>query len=388
MSTRSATAFTTLRDSATAGKELGTHLCKSLGESPQAIIVFASSNFVYEELLQALSDACDAPIIIGSSSAGEFIGGVSGQGSACAMALASDDMIFGYGLGTGVSHDRAGAAQAVIKGFHGDDNDEFPYRTGLVMTDVLAGHADDLVEQLVVATAGRYQFAGGGAGDDANFSKTHVFCGGAAHSDAVVVLEILSSRPIGIGVSHGWSPASEGLRVTQVDGARVISLNGLPAVDAFAEHAEATGQRFEPHDALPFFLHNILGIDSGTNIRLRVPLMLHEDGSVTCAAEIPMGAKVFIMKTDSETAVNAAANATANAVQSLHGAKPGAALFFDCVATRLRMGADFEIELNAVTDLLSGASMVGCNTYGQIARAIGQFSGFHNCTAVVLVMPQ
>ena len=34
-----------------------------------------------------------------------------------------------------------------------------------------------------------------------------------------------------------------------------------------------------------------------------------------------------------------------------------------------------------------GSQVVGCNTYGQIARADGQFGGFHNCTAVVLAFP-
>jgi hypothetical protein len=33
------------------------------------------------------------------------------------------------------------------------------------------------------------------------------------------------------------------------------------------------------------------------------------------------------------------------------------------------------------------AGFVGCNTCAQIARADGQFGGFHNCTAVVCVMP-
>jgi hypothetical protein len=40
---------------------------------------------------------------------------------------------------------------------------------------------------------------------------------------------------------------------------------------------------------------------------------------------------------------------------------------------------------------LSGAAPdalgAGFNSYGQIVRAEGQFSGFHNCTAVVCVFP-
>jgi hypothetical protein len=167
----------------------------------------------------------------------------------------------------------------------------------------------------------------------------------------------------------------------------VKSLNGVPAVEAFEEHATATGQTFDRADPLPFFLHNILGIDTSNGHRLRVPLVVNDDGSVNCAAEIPTGARVHIMKATADSAITAASNATAAAVHALEGGKPAAALFFDCVATRLRMGDVFGFELESVARVLGGAELVGCNTYGQIARAEGQFGGFHNCTAVVMVLP-
>jgi hypothetical protein len=83
-----------------------------------------------------------------------------------------------------------------------------------------------------------------------------------------------------------------------------------------------------------------------------------------------------------------ALEATRAALEQLQGAEPEAALFFDCVATRLRMGKDFGFELKNVKEVLGEACYAGCNTYGQIARAPGQFSGFHNCTAVVAVFPK
>ena len=165
-------------------------------------------------------------------------------------------------------------------------------------------------------------------------------------------------------------------------------MNGLPAIEAFEAHAEATYQHLDRSAPLPFFLHNILGIDTGAGHRLRVPLGTSDDGTVTCAAEIPTGARVHIMKVTAESAIEAAARATKTAVSKLHGQKPGAALFFDCVATRLRMGEVFGFELQSVANMLGGAKFVGCNTYGQIARAEGQFGGFHNCTAVVMVLPE
>jgi hypothetical protein len=63
------------------------------------------------------------------------------------------------------------------------------------------------------------------------------------------------------------------MRVTEVQGARLVSLDGMPAVDAIGDYAQETGQAFDRADALPFFLHNILGIREGDTYRLRGPLV-------------------------------------------------------------------------------------------------------------------
>jgi hypothetical protein len=385
--TQTAAVYTDCTDSQEAGQHLGRQIREGLGPQADAVIVFASSRFDYEQLLSSLTAACEPGVLVGASSAGEFTGSRRGEGTACALAFRSSEIKVAAGLGRGVTSDRPKAAADVVAAFRGDETPGFPYRSALVMTDALAGHADDLVDQLTVKTAGKYQFAGGGAGDDAQFSRTHVFFGTKAYTDAVVALEVLSTKPAGIGVGHGWSPASEPLRVTAVEGTRLISLNGLPAIEAFESHARSRQQELQRDAPLPFFLHNILGIDTGDGYRLRVPLAVAGDGAVICAAEIPLGARVHIMKTTSQSAVEAATRATQAALQRLRGHKPGAALLFDCVATRLRMGDQFGFEVDAVAAMLDGATFVGCNTYGQIARAEGQFGGFHNCTAVVMLLP-
>jgi hypothetical protein len=387
--TQTAAAYTDRTRSDEAGRHLGEQVRSVFGDQvPDAVILFASSSFEYEPLLSELNATCHPKVLVGSSSAGEFTGGHRGEGTACALALRSPDIQVAAGLGQGISRDRAQAARDVLASFKGVDRREFAYRSALIMTDALAGHADALVEQLTILTKGTYQFAGGGAGDDAHFTRTHVFYGTAAHTDAVVALELLSAKPLGIGVGHGWTPASAALRVTEAEGMKVTSLNGLPAVEAFEEHARRTAQTLDRAAPLPFFLHNILGIDTGSGYRLRVPLQVNADGSVTCAAEIPAGARVHIMKATGDSAVTAASDAARAAVRGLHGAKAAAALFFDCVATRLRMGDVFGYELDSVAGMLGNIDLVGCNTYGQIARAEGQFGGFHNCTAVVMVLPE
>jgi hypothetical protein len=291
------------------------------------------------------------------------------------------------GVARGISSDAAAAARQIVSGFGGLNDYSFPYRSALVMADALAGHADVLVDELTLATGGQYQFFGGGAGDNAQFQRTSVFCGREVLNGAAVALEILTEKPIGVGVRHGWAPASAPFRVTEADGMRLVSLNGLPAAEAFEAHATTTVQTLDRAAPIPFFLHNILGIEAGDSHRLRVPLAILDDGSVLCAAEVPQGSVVYIMRASAASAVEAAQEATLAALAALGEHKPQAALFFDCVATRLRMGDQFGEEVGIVRDQLAGADLLGCNTHGQIARAEGQFEGFHNCTAVVAVLP-
>jgi hypothetical protein len=385
---KSCVAFTAETDSAKAGTILGKEIFASLdGAAPDALIVFASSRHDYAALLKALNAACSPKVLVGCSSAGEFTSGSQGEGSVSAVAMRSDDMRFTPALGTNLSGNRAMAARQIASSFRGLRDHRHLYKSALVLTDALAGYVDDLIEQLNIETGGSYGLFGGGAGDDARFSRTHVFFGTEAYTDAAVALEILSTKPLGIGVRHGWQPSGAPQRVTEAQGARVMSLNAIPAVEAFAEHAERTGQSFDPASPLPFFLHNVLGLDTGGGFKLRVPLSVGEDGSVTCAADIPTGSTVRIMSTSSVSAADAASSAIKDALTQIGGHQPGLALFFDCVATRLRMGGEFGLEMDAMKDALGAAKYAGCNTYGQIARVEGQFSGFHNCTATVCVFP-
>jgi hypothetical protein len=387
--TDSTVVYTDLIDSTEAGNLLGTKILEELdGHSPDALIVFASSRHDYSKLLEAVKAACRPKVMIGCSSAGEFTSEAQGESSASAVALRSSEMQFSAGLGRNLRADREAAARDLVSAFKGPGNHSYLYRSALVLTDALAGYSDDLIESLNLMTAGTYTLFGGGAGDDAQFTRTHVFYGTEAVPDAAVALEILSNKPLGVGVSHGWIPAGAPLRVTEADGMRLVSLNAAPAIEIFQEHAAATGQTLDLDNPISFFLHNIIGIDTGSGHKLRVPLAVNPDGSVTCAADIPVGATVHIMSVTGASSADAAESATIAALEQLNGNQPKVALFFDCVATRLRMGKEFGLEMEALKNVLGTTKYAGCNTYGQIARSERQFSGFHNCTAVVCVIPE
>jgi hypothetical protein len=372
-----------------AGLSLGRQIREQLSGPPDAIIVFAAPGNDFSALLAALAESTDTTTIVGCSSAGEFTDSESGVGLTNATAIRASDMRFTASVGTGLTTDYARAARDLAAAFQANRHPEFPHRAALVLIDALAGHAEEFTNALTIETAGSYRFFGGGAGDDARFQKTFVFCGTQVYANAAVALEIVSKKRLGLGARHGWEPASSPLRVTEADASQVLSLNAAPAIEAFEEHAEATSQKLDRDSPMPFFLHNIVGIDTGAGYKLRVPLGVADRGGIVCAAEIPTGATTHIMSTAGASAIEAAAEATRDAVHQVvaEGHQPKAALFFDCVATRLRLGQAFDQELDSVATELAGVPFAGFNSYGQIVRAEGQFSGFHNCTAVVCVLP-
>ncbi|HZT36509.1 MAG TPA: FIST N-terminal domain-containing protein [Bryobacteraceae bacterium] len=385
--TRAAIARTLSKDSRRAGLELSRELHRQLGDrNPHAVMLFASPEYDHRALLEALSEA-ETGAIVGCSTAGEFLNAEASNTSVVAIGLWSEDMIFSTALARGLSRDREAAAKALAESFIGGKRPEYRFRSALLFTDALAGNTEDLLERLTKHTAGEYQFCGGGAGDDARFSRTWVFRNQEAATDAAAALEILSKKPVGIGVSHGWRPATPPLRVTAAEQNKVISMNAAPAAEVYEEFAAERGERFSRGDPMPVFLHHVIGISTPTGQKLRVPLSVGEDDSITCAAEVPAGTAVHLMSTDVESTASSAAEAIRAARQKLQGERPAVALFFDCAATRLRLGKDFAVELNAVASELGGVPFAGCNTYGQIARAEGQFSGFHNCTAVACLIP-
>ena len=373
-----------------AGEALVAGLRDQLGEATlDALLVFASPRQDHAALLKTLERELNPGALVGCSSAGEFTSDAAGEGMTCAVAFTGGDMQFSAALGRSLSEDPGAAAGQIADGFAGLESPSFRYRSALVLTDALAGFADELVDALSVRTAGVYRFFGGGAGDDARFERTAVFCGTEVASNAAVALEILSNKPLGIGVRHGWSPSSDRFRVTEAAGMSLVSLNAIPAADVFDQHATATGQQFDREAPVPFFLHNVLGVESPDGYRLRVPLAVNDDGTVACAAEVPRGATSCIMSTSPASAMEAAAEATRSALDQLEGNEPAVALFFDCVATRLRLGEEFGKELDSVQrELGQEVPFAGFNSYGQIAKAEGQFSGFHNCTAVICVIPK
>lgn len=409
--TEATVVYTSMRESVGAGSALGWQIREKLEKAPDAVLVFVSPVYDQDELLKALEKTCHPKIMLGCSSAGEFASQFQGSNMACAVAFSSDEMRFSLGVGRRFAEDSHRAAEEVASTFQGieppahqryasrfeslfDDpleNDSdwrtYRYRSAIILLDGLHAHSEQFLEDLAQLTRGSYQFFGGGAGDNAQFVRTAVFAGTEVLTNAVVALEILSHKPLGIGTLHSWSPVTESMLVTESIGRDLVSVDNRPAVDIFREYASRSGQYLDVQKPRPFLIHNLIGIDTSAGYKLRLPLQINQDGSVRCATAIPEKARIQLMHSTVASTLDAAEQAAKTALHRLYGSKPAVTLFFDCPASRFRLGDAFALELQAIQRIIDTSQFVGCNSHGQIVRTEGQYQGFMNCTPSVCMIP-
>ncbi len=358
---------------------------------PVLVCVFASPAHDLGRLVAAF--ARPGTVAIGASTAGEFIETGDAKGAVAAFALAGDDFRVSAGIGTGLRADPARAIAHALEGQPGAI-EGFAHRTALTLLDPLAGNGEEVVMMLSEELGPETPLAGGAAGDDLHMKETRVACGDRVGSDALVVAQIFSRRPLGIGVDHGHRPLSAPLRVTRASGGTIHEIEGRPAWDVWRERtAEAAKKRgidvdhLTPEGEGAFLLQFEAGLAKGDQYKIRAPLSRTADGAISFAAAIPEGALLRITESDSGSQVASAISAARRAREALGGAPVAGALMFDCICRNLILGDEFKLAIRGASEVLGGARLAGFETYGEVGLGTGELSGFHNTTSVVLAFP-
>ena len=361
---------------------------------PDLVIVFASPRYDHEAVLKGIRSVTGQAPLIGCSSAGEFTErGVSSQ-SVVVAALSSDAMRFAVGCGRGLRQNLSRAVEDAVSGFRGASPESLKAglvnRTILLFADGLGGGGEALIDELMVRTALQYELAGGAAGDDAKFQKTPVFYLDDVLTDAFVCAEILSTTPLGLGISHGWSPIGPTMRVTRSEGLVVKQINGRPALDIYREFARQQGVTLEGDAVVPFLMEHIIGwIYQEGDQKLRVTLWPLEDGSIVCASEVPEGALIRLMKATDRSVIETSGRASRLALERLQSAPLAGMIALECVSQRLRVGeAGVAQQLQQIQDVVGPTPLAGCHGYGQLARTRGTFTGLMSASALVCAFPR
>ena len=358
----------------------------NLAYTPRLLIVFAAPRYNLEQLAASLSERLPDCALIGCTTSGEIAAGSALTQSLVLWALGGTGVRVSTGFG---ESDGQGLRQAAVQAAGCLEQLERRKHTVMVLlSDGLGGDQMEVVRGAYDAANIDVPLVGGCAGDYLAMRQTRQLHGRRVMSGAVVAAAISSDRPLGVGVSHGWTPASEPMLVTESRNTLLSSLDDQPALDVYLNFFDPPQEvRDDPQAFADFAAVHPIGIRRRDRIEMR-----HITGfdlnqrALVMVAEVPQGALAFLTEGDYGSVLEEAAESASSAVEALGDAAPAGLLLFDCVSRRSIFG---DRHVQEETDLISrccgGAPMAGFYTYGEIARTKGS-GGFHNQTLVTLAI--
>ena len=358
-----------------------------LHDDPKLLIVFCSQAQDLRQLLRQIRERAGDVPLIGCTTAGEIAAAGPSDGSVVVAVLGGS----GFAARTAVASEASGnlreAGARVARSL--PDRTDLPHKVVLLLSDGLAGDQQEVVRGAHGVLGAAVPLVGGCAGDDLKMSRTFQLYNDRILSDSVVAAGIASNAPLGIGVRHGWRRVGEPMLVTSSTGNRVYTLDERPALDAYLRHLGVTGPAYPDQEGLaPLALTHPLGLsrpDGEDQVRF-IGGGDFAERSLSCIAEVPQGALVWVMEGHAQSVLEATGTACDDSLAALGGRPPLGMIAFDCIARRAVLGErGIRSEISRLVVMASGAPVAGFYTYGEIARIRG-VRGFHNQTLVVLAI--
>ncbi len=386
-------------DSYAAGKLLVQQAMKKAGGEgvpSDLAIVFASSNHNYPQVMKGILDVLPDIPIIGCSTAGEFTDGGYSNGGVASAFLSSSTHQFSLGIG---QHFKESPQKAITEAFARLDSaerSEFPHRMALMFVDGLVECGDDEVMMASKILGTDVKLAGGAAGDNLAFQRTHILHNGQAYTNSVGFCLIHSKVPVRTAATHGHFPFGETMTITRAESRRIYEIDGK---NAFHVWQEATRQRREElistnesrkiehlheHHLDSNFEMGILSEQGG--YKLRGISLIPSDNSLEAYAAVAEGDRFRIMYSDEASQLDALRQAASLALAH-RTIQPAGALIFDCVSRVAILGERYPECIHSYAETLRGIPVLGIQTYGEICVPSLFFEGFLNTTNVIVILP-
>lgn len=358
-----------------------------LHDDAKLLIVFCSQSHDLPGVVREIrARAGDVPMI-GCTTAGEIAIAGPSDASVVITALGGDGFAVETAFADHASQGMREAGARVARCLPA--RDDLPYKVFLILSDGLAGDQQELVRGAHGVLGAAVPLVGGCAGDDLKMARTFQFCGDRVLTDSVVAAGIASDAPLGIGVRHGWRRVGEPMLVTASAGNIVHALDDRPAVDVYLEKLGVQEPDGGDQEGLArLALTHPLGLSrpSGEEQVRFIGGGDFAERSLSCFAEVPQGALVWIMEGDARSVLEATDAACGDSLAVLDGRPPLGMIAFDCIARRGVLGDEgIKAEINRLAAMAPGTPVAGFYTYGEIARTRG-LRGFHNQTLVVLTV--
>lgn len=376
-------------DTFAAAREAWDQARAPLDGAPSCVIVFATSGYELEPLVQTLRTLAPEAALVGCSAEGVVTQGRSDEVDHALgiMAIRSDRLCFdallvdGYGASS-VEAGRELARRVVALGR------ESPLAL-LVFPDGISGDCSAFLDALGAGLPTPIPIAGGAAADALRMDRTQQFAGNAVRTGAVSALLISGSGRAAVAVGHGCRPIGRARSVTRVADGWVAALDERPAWDWFRRYLEGEPEDLRA-DGIMHLSVGLLGEGADDSSVVRTPMLLRkEDGALFFpGGGIREGARIRLVRRDASTMCESARDTGRAIADAGDGARPDLVLQFDCSGRgKLLFGSDTAGQIVEPVQQIVGKDVpwLGFHTYGEIAPLEGR-ARYHNYTVALLAI--
>jgi hypothetical protein len=306
---------------------------------------------------------------------------------ACSVLALADPIKAAVRVEDGASADPREAGRRAAAGALAAIDSSIGSRVLLLFVDTRSGDQAEVIAGAYEAAGPSVPLAGGAAGGPDPFQLVD----GKTYIDSVVAVALVSPGPIGLGIAHGCQPRSAPAIVTKADGRVVLQLDGRRAEDVYLEKlgcadVALSDEQFEAVSVI----HPLAQPELSGDVRLRHVLGRTPDGGLICATHLPANAAVEFTDEEPDGIVVSAWDGVISAVSQLGGARPRAALIFDCAGRKRALavhGETLEREAHALIASLGDdpPPLAGLYTHGEIGRVRGAKGDRNHAVVVVAI---
>lgn len=170
-----------------------------------------------------------------------------------------------------------------------------------------------------------------------------------------------------VGVAHGWQPIGKYFEISKTEDLWIRKLNDQPAAETYAAlfGQQARDWAFPPLNRLVRLYP--LGLENENTLQVKAPLLVEVDGSIRMTTHVPQGGVGHLLVGSTTTCLEAARQATQQALTGLGSARPILALVFADIAWKMLFETQPGQEISPIREVLGpNIPVAGGYTLGQI----------------------
>ena len=394
-----------IKDEILLAKQLSLEIKFKVGK-PKLIIVFSSTHIDVQKFLDNFCLKFDESTkIVGCTTVGEFSNNSLSDNSVVCLAIDSENIEVGVGIGKEISKNGELAGQNSANKAVGDlkISNEFLLQNkqqtdaqkytkaskslALIFPDGMSGSEESVVSGVMDALSSGTPIFGGSCGDNLNQKKTLQFVGNNVFSDSVLTVLLVSNAKFSFISNHGWIPSSNGVFVTKSSKRIVYELNHERASKVYADLLnideksllQDTNIAFGIGNRNPFGAPDITG-----ELWLKHPKSVNSDGSITFFSDVPQGVALSLTTGKNKELLNATEDSLNYINDDLEDLS--CALVFNCVARKEFLKNDsLKQEFDLIKQKLN-CPFIGFFTMGEQSKTRSGMVGHRNQTINIVAL--